>query len=50
MAQDINGAEITITETPASTPTPHKLSAEWDAASTPDKKLTVIAKALGIIV
>ena len=47
--KDLNGAEITITETPAAPPKPHHLKPEWDAADTTDKKLTVIAKALGIV-
>lgn len=47
--KDLNNAEITITERPASPPAPHPLKAEWNAASTVDKKLLVIVKALGIV-
>ena len=47
--KDINGAEITITETLASPPKPHHLKLDWDAADTTNKKLDIIAKALGIV-
>lgn len=47
--KDINGAEITVTETPVALPAPHPLKDEWDAAYTTDAKLLIIAKALGIV-
>ena len=47
--KDVNGAEITTTETPASPPKPHPLKVDWDAADTTNKKLDIIAKALGIV-
>jgi len=47
--KDINGAEVTITKTPSAPPKLHPLKVDWDAADTDTKKLTVLAKALGIV-